>query len=485
MVGGLAAQSCGEPTTQLTLNTFHSSGVQHDVSQGVPRLKELLNITTKSKPKTPVMSVTLKQPGCYDCEAVTAVARTLPVVVFHTLVKTTLIEDTPLDELDSLHARVFHDLDVAVQRRTLLPSMIMFALDAKAITVCGGAQELAVCISDFVRKLLTDTTMVCHVIATPTNIKPQIRLRFSDTSTNKRRRSAQKALDARLTNIQHRVLNLEVSGVHDIESTQVVEKQYDGEPPKFEILCRGVNIPGTLHTQHSLDPMSVVCNDVVEIAHLYGLEAAAKALFYEIKSVLSGDSNTLHDRHILMIVDTMTRSGHLMPMNRYGLNKRQTGPLVRSSFEQTVDVFNEAAVFSERDTMAGVSENVMAGQLAPLGTGCIDVLNAQVAQSRVHDEGDTDIVVSTMGDHLDELAVQYEPCLPHIGPDLHADVPSLPCGDFVMEHGMEFVTHHQQQAPSTHSLAATVTAQQNVFPFAPRSPLVHRSTWLQFAPRSP
>ena len=477
MVGGLAAQSCGEPTTQLTLNTFHSSGVQHDVSQGVPRLKELLNVTLKSKPKTPVMTVTLQAPECYDRDAVTATAHALPVVVFHTLVKSTMIQEAALDELDSLHARVFHDLDVAVQRRTLIPLTIMFHLDSKALSVCGGAQDLAVRMADFVRKLLVDTTMVCHVIATPKGCPPQIRLRFSDTTSNKRKRSAQKALDARLTNIQHRVLNLEVSGVNEIESTQVTRKEYDGQPPKYEILCRGVNIAGVLHAQPSLDRMSVVCNDVVAILRLYGLEAAAKALFYEIKSVLSGDSSTLHDRHIMMIVDTMTRGGHLMPMNRYGLNKRHTGPLVRSSFEQTVDVFNEAAVFSERDTMAGVSENVMAGQLAPLGTGCIDVLNPADGQWQRDDAGDDDVVMSKLGDHLDPAAVQYEPCLPHVGPDLHADVPSLPCGDFVLEHdGMEF-TSQTKSRPMAHPSPA--------FEYAPRSPLVHREGLFLYAPRSP
>lgn len=42
-VGVIAAQSLGEPGTQLTLNTFHSSGVQAgDITQGLPRVEELL-----------------------------------------------------------------------------------------------------------------------------------------------------------------------------------------------------------------------------------------------------------------------------------------------------------------------------------------------------------------------------------------------------------------------------------------------------------
>lgn len=45
MVGNLAAQSIGEPATQMTLNTFHFAGVSSkNVTLGVPRLKEILNL---------------------------------------------------------------------------------------------------------------------------------------------------------------------------------------------------------------------------------------------------------------------------------------------------------------------------------------------------------------------------------------------------------------------------------------------------------
>lgn len=50
MVGALAAQSLGEPATQMTLNTFHYAGVSaKNVTLGVPRLKELINISKKPK----------------------------------------------------------------------------------------------------------------------------------------------------------------------------------------------------------------------------------------------------------------------------------------------------------------------------------------------------------------------------------------------------------------------------------------------------
>ena len=51
MVGALAAQSIGEPATQMTLNTFHFAGVsaKSNVTRGIPRLTELLHVSKNMK----------------------------------------------------------------------------------------------------------------------------------------------------------------------------------------------------------------------------------------------------------------------------------------------------------------------------------------------------------------------------------------------------------------------------------------------------
>ncbi len=58
MVGSIAAHSLGEPATQMTLNTFHFAGVSSkNVTLGVPRLKEIINVAKNIK--TPVMHIYL------------------------------------------------------------------------------------------------------------------------------------------------------------------------------------------------------------------------------------------------------------------------------------------------------------------------------------------------------------------------------------------------------------------------------------------
>ncbi len=65
MVGALAAQSLGEPATQMTLNTFHYAGVSaKNVTLGVPRLREIINVS--KNPKTPSLIIYLLPPASED-----------------------------------------------------------------------------------------------------------------------------------------------------------------------------------------------------------------------------------------------------------------------------------------------------------------------------------------------------------------------------------------------------------------------------------
>lgn len=58
MVGSVAANSLGEPATQMTLNTFHNAGISSkNVTLGVPRLKEVINVSKNLK--TPYMKIPL------------------------------------------------------------------------------------------------------------------------------------------------------------------------------------------------------------------------------------------------------------------------------------------------------------------------------------------------------------------------------------------------------------------------------------------
>jgi len=93
-----------------------------------------------------------------------------------------------------------------------------------------------------------------------------------------------------------------------------------------------------------------------------------------MNNVISFDGSYVNYRHLALLCDVMTAKGHLMAITRHGINRQETGVLARCSFEETVDILVEAAVHSEMDPMKGVSEAIMLGQLARIGTGAFDLL---------------------------------------------------------------------------------------------------------------
>eukprot|EP00913_Durusdinium_trenchii_P014292 g13408.t1 len=106
-------------------------------------------------------------------------------------------------------------------------------------------------------------------------------------------------------------------------------------------------------------------NDIVEILNVLGIEATRKALLFHVRMVISFDGSYVNYRHL----GTM----HLMAITRHGVNRTNMGPLMKCSFEETVEILMDAAIYNETDHMRSVSENIIFGQLVPIGTGSFDL----------------------------------------------------------------------------------------------------------------
>lgn len=121
-------------------------------------------------------------------------------------------------------------------------------------------------------------------------------------------------------------------------------------------------------------------NDVMNVFANLGIAAARNVIFRELKGVISDDGNKVNDRHINMVAIAMTSQGVVMPMSRHGINRvAPVGPLLRCSFEEAADIITEAAAFAESDTFRGISQSIMAGQIAEMGTGCSEALTPHVS----------------------------------------------------------------------------------------------------------
>jgi DNA-directed RNA polymerase II subunit RPB1 len=123
-----------------------------------------------------------------------------------------------------------------------------------------------------------------------------------------------------------------------------------------------------------VDSNKTVSNDVNEIYAIFGIEAARQCLYDELHSVMKDAEASVNYRHLSLLVDTMSHKGHLMSIDRHGINKGDIGPLAKCSFEEVNDVLVKAGVFCEVDRVNGVSSNIILGQIAPCGTGDTDIL---------------------------------------------------------------------------------------------------------------
>jgi len=150
----------------------------------------------------------------------------------------------------------------------------------------------------------------------------------------------------------------------------------------------GVNLHAVMCADRRVDETRTTSNDIVEIIRVLGVEAVRQALLGELRSVIEFDGSYVNYRHLAMLCDVMTYRGHILAVTRHGINRVESGALMRCSFEETVDILMEASAYSECDQVRGVSENIMLGQLAPLGTGLFSLyLNQEMLAQSQPNEG--------------------------------------------------------------------------------------------------
>lgn len=382
MVGALAAQSIGEPTTQLTLNTFHSAGTaKANATSGVPRLDELLSASTN--PKRPSNTVYLSPSIQSDQnEAIRMMKR---------------IQRTTLRDI-AKSVRIYYDpnpLSVEtedVEDREVLETYKIFELESDE--PCHSPWIMRIELNDLELGARMDmgegdaldmTQIQTKLMANP--VLKIIRCFHSNSVNNNlvmrlafQTEFAKTPLSLRF--LEDKVLDTtltEVDGIGRVFLRSVKnELVYDAEIASYKPVDQYVlDVEGTnLHSLlvfPNVDGTRTFSNDIHEIQAVFGIEAARLALYEEINEVFSSEKVNYH--HLSMLVDTMTFSGQIVPVNRFGMKRNvEIGVLAKSSFEETSKIMFDAAVWGERDPMKGVSANIMFGQKPPCGTGFVDIL---------------------------------------------------------------------------------------------------------------
>ena len=325
-VGNVAAESIGEPGTQMTLDTFHFAGVSEmNVTMGLPRLIEVLD--ARKTISTEMMEIYLLPP--YNTgQDIKKIAEKLKETSFNEY-----IEEISIDVLEA-------SMTVALDKQK------MHLVDATP---------------DKLIKILQKTFKAFE-------FKAQ-----GDTLTI--RSTAKEDKLKEVYRLKEKVKEVYINGVKGITMVLPVKR---GD--EFLIVTKGSNLRKVLDVE-GVDTTRTTCNNIYEIEEVLGIEAARQGVINEVNKVLDNQGIDIDIRHIMLVSDTMTMNGHLLGISRYGIVKEKPSVLARASFETPLKHIFNAAVTGEEDHLNSVIENVMINQPVPLGTGLPKlVMKAPVAK---------------------------------------------------------------------------------------------------------
>tara|TARA_Y100000591_G_C21854018_1_gene713706 strand:- start:6664 stop:11115 length:4452 start_codon:yes stop_codon:yes gene_type:complete len=378
MVGPIAAQSIGEPATQMTLNTFHFAGVssKSNVTRGVPRLKELLHISKSQK--SPSTTVYLDSSIKYDKTKSNEILNNIELTSAKDLIKSVMVYYDPDD----------NNTSVEEDKGLLQIYKVFEELNPDS---CEKKSNMIIRI-EFDKQEMINKNITMEDIFYKINLQygDEIDCKFNDDNSNKLifriRLLKVKKSDENDVNILKQFINdirenIVVKGVKDITSVSMYKNKDNFElenntyvqKEEWVLNTSGINLL-TIMNMRGVDYTRTISNDVYEVYELLGIESARELLLNEIKEVIESSGNYVNYRHLSLLVDTMTNRGTLMSIDRFGINRGNIGPLAKCSFEETTDQLFKASIFGEVDKLTGVSSNIMMGQIPPCGTGDTNIL---------------------------------------------------------------------------------------------------------------
>jgi DNA-directed RNA polymerase subunit A" len=319
-VGTVAAQSVGEPGTQMTMRTFHYAGVAElNVTLGLPRLIEIVD--ARKKISTPTMTIYFEENYGTDEEFVRKIANQIGKIVFNDVLK-----DFNVNYAD-MSMTVEIDEEKVKEKRLEYDSII--AKIEKAF-----------------KKVVINKNLL--------SFEPTI--------------SESKHAIRELRLLADKVHDLQISGVKNIGKV-VISK----EDVEWVIHTEGSNL-GAVLKMEGVDKTRTTTNDIHEIEKILGIEAARNSIIHEAQSTMEEQGLTVDVRHIMLVADMMTSDGTVKSIGRHGISGEKASVLARASFEETGKHLLRASIRGEIDYLTGIIENIIIGQPIPLGTGSVGVI---------------------------------------------------------------------------------------------------------------
>lgn len=350
-VGAIGAQSIGEPGTQMTLKTFHFAGVASmNVTLGVPRIKEIINASKTIS--TPIIAAHLANDE--DERA----ARIVKGRVEKTLLKDIAfyIEDVYLEN----DAYVSIGIDMETIERLQLE---LTAADiARAIALAPKIK-----VSE--RDIVVRNSRNVHVKAQPVVSASKGALNGSTLDNE---------IFIRAQYLRRVLPDVVVKGFPEISRAVINIREDDN---KKELLVEGYGLRNVMTTDGVVG-YKTSTNHVLEMRQVLGIEAARASIIHEISYTMTKHGMSVDPRHIQLLGDVMTYKGEVLGITRFGLAKMRDSVLQLASFEKTTDHLFDASFYMKTDKIEGVSECIILGQNASMGTGAFKMVQPLDRETR-------------------------------------------------------------------------------------------------------
>lgn len=319
-VGTVAAQSIGEPGTQMTLRTFHYAGVEEfSVTQGLPRLIEIVD--ARRFPSTPQMTIFLEE-NYRETEK--------DALKVHNRIEQIRIE------------QITHDVDLDFVNWNIIINLIPEICENKGIEI---------------EKI------------------PEVLKRYKKKGTIKREGNSI-IIDPGIEDLQslqklrEKILKKVVKGIRGIKRGLLTPSDDNKE---WVIKTEGTNMQGVVQID-GVDTTRTVSNHIHEIEKLYGIEAARNMIIKESQKVLEQQGLDVDLRHLLILADLMCVGGTIQSIGRHGISGSKSSVFARAAFEVTVNQLLDAGLYGEEERLLGIPENVIIGQVTPIGTGRVNIM---------------------------------------------------------------------------------------------------------------
>ncbi len=316
-VGTVAAQSIGEPGTQMILRTFHYAGIESTIAtSGLPRIVELVD--AKKKPTTPLTYTYLNDNIKNNFEKATDMTKRINEVYL---------------------------ADVAKR--------VVESFSKGTITIVLNRQEVEA--NDLTAK----------------QIASKIEKAFNLDTTVEDRRITVNVHTKDLRKIRSTTTKLYESVVSGVEGAGKAVIRQDKKTQEFYVVSAGSALEPIMELE-GVDKSRIYSNDIFAMYRVFGVEAARNSLIKELKQTLQEEQGiSISDRHLMLLADAMTMSGMIKSVGRHGLSGEKNSVFARAAYEETVKHLINAAAFGETDPMKGVTENILVGKQIPLGTGAV------------------------------------------------------------------------------------------------------------------